>query len=307
MELRHPDDCSFNELVESAGRRMAVYSGSARLPDHLIQETESEQFVSTERSEHHSEGRRVEVEAVVATSHPIAAYGGIQLSESVLNDIADAIRSGSLPMLIGHDIRRPLNPVVLNIQVRQRPDRHKEVWIRFSVEADAWAQYEEEIEASGAPGGFSFAFSEPIADLPPLASEPAFPVTLEADASHWSDEDLLGAAEGLRAIGPVHLGRRYQFAFEPLAVVAITVVLAPIVTGLITNALYDGLKRFLRPDRRTIFQFCIERERGSNVDARLETDDPEVLQHAIDSFDRLVNPGKLNEWNERDQTWDQLE
>ena len=210
-------------------------------------------------------------------------------------------------MLIGHDIRRPLNPSILDVQVRQRPEGYKEVWIRFSVDADAWTQFEEERAASGAPGGFSFAFSEPIADLPPLAKESVAPVAIEADASHWSDEDLLAAAEDLRAIGPVHVGRRYQFAFEPLAVVVLTLIVVPIVTGLITNALYDGLKRFLRRGQRTIFQFRVEREDGSSVDARLETDDPEVLRQAMGAFNQLVSADQLNEWNEDEQTWEDIQ
>jgi hypothetical protein len=119
--------------------------------------------------------------------------------------------------------------------------------------------------------------------------------------------ELLAAAEDLRVVGSVHVGRRYQFAFEPLAIVVLTLVLAPILTGLITNALYDGLKRFLRPGRRTIFQFHVERENGPIVDARLETDDPEVLRQAISAFDRLVNPEQLNEWDEHEQTWKQLQ
>ena len=249
----------------------------------------------------------MEVDAIVATDQPVSAYGGIRLGESALHDVAEAIRSGSLPMLIEHDIRRPLNPAILDTQVRQRSDGYKEVWIRFAVDADAWAQFEAELAASGAPGGFSFAFSEPIADLPALAAESVVPVALEADASHWSDEDLLAAAEDLRAIGSVHVGRRYQFALEPLAVVALTLVLAPILTGLITNTLYDGLKRFLRPGRRTIFQFRVERQDGRIVDARLETDEPDVLRHAIGAFDRLVYPEQLNEWDEREQTWKQLQ
>jgi hypothetical protein len=118
--------------------------------------------VSTVGPEHHSGARRVEVEAIVATDQPLAAYGGIRVDESMLHDIAEAVRSGSLPMLIGHDIRRPLNPTVLDAQVRQNSDGYKEVWIRFTVDADAWAQFEEELAASGAPGGFSFAASEPI-------------------------------------------------------------------------------------------------------------------------------------------------
>ena len=55
-------------------------------------------------------------------------------------------------MLIEHDIRRPLNATVLDAEVRQRPDGYKEVWIRFTVDADTWAQFEEEVAASGGAG-----------------------------------------------------------------------------------------------------------------------------------------------------------
>lgn len=249
----------------------------------------------------------VEVEAVVATDQPLPAYGGVRVDESVLYDLTEAIRSGSLPMLVGHDIRRPLNPTILDAQVRGRSDGYKEAWIRFTVDADAWAEFEEELAASGAPGGFSFAFSEPIANLPVLTGDSVASVAIEADASHWSDADLLAAAEDLQAVGPVHVGRRYQFAFEPLAVVVLTLVLVPILTGLVTNALYDALKRFLRQGRSTIFQFRVEREDGSRADARLETEDPEVLRHAIEAFGQLVNPEQLNEWDERERTWKQLQ
>ena len=70
--------------------------------------------MSIQEPDHHSASDRVEVEAIVTTSQPVPAYGGVQLDESVLYDIAEAIRSGSLPMLIGHDIRRPLNPTILD-------------------------------------------------------------------------------------------------------------------------------------------------------------------------------------------------
>lgn len=294
----------------SRRRRVLPDDGpSWRSGGHTSSRTKEISSVSIEEPDHDSRSRQVEVEAIVTTSQPISAYGGIQLDESVLHDIAEAIRSGSLPMLIGHDIRRPLNPSILDVQVRQRPDGYKEVWIRFSVNADTWAQFEEERAASGAPGGFSFAFSEPVADLPSLAKESVDPVAIEADASHWSDEDLLAAAEDLRAIGPVHVGRRYQFAFEPLAVVVVvlTMIVAPIVTGLITNALYDSLKRFLRRGQRTIFQFRVEREDGSNIDASLETDDLEVLRHAIGAFNQLVNSDQLTEWNEDEQIWEDIQ
>ncbi|HUK71649.1 MAG TPA: hypothetical protein VLW50_23260, partial [Streptosporangiaceae bacterium] len=179
----------------------------------------------------------VEVEAIVATDHPLAAYGGVRIDEAVLQDLADAIRSGSFPMFIGHDIRRPLEPTVLDARVRQRPDGYKEVWIMFSVNADDWKQFERERVASGAPGGFSFTGSERVAMLPALSSDSVASVVLDADASHWSDEDLLAAAEDLRAIGAVSVGRRYQFALEPAAIVAVSLVVAPVLTGLFTNVL----------------------------------------------------------------------
>jgi hypothetical protein len=249
----------------------------------------------------------VEVEAVVATDHPLPAYGGIRIDESILYDLAEAIDSGTLPMLIGHDVRRPLNPTILDAKVRERPDGYKEVRIKFTVAPDIWAEFEEELVASGSPGGFSFAFSEPIANLPVLRGDSLGSISIEADASHWSDADLLAAAEDLRVVSLVHVGRRYQFAIEPLAVVALTLVLVPIITGLVTNALYDGLKRFLGKGKSAIFQFRIEREDGSRVDARLETDDPEVLRDAIAAFDQLVNPEQLNEWDERERNWKQLQ
>jgi hypothetical protein len=92
---------------------------------------------------------------------------------------------------------------------------------------------------------------------------------------------LLTAANELRAVGSVSVGRSYQFALEPLAVVVLTLVLAPILTGLVTNALYDGLKRFLHPGKPTVFQFHVERENKDIVAARLETDDPDVLSSRI--------------------------
>lgn len=122
------------------------------------QETESELPVSTEVARHRSEAAQVEVSAVVASSHPLSVYGGIQVDETVLYDLAEAIRSGSFPMLIGHDIRRPLNSTILDSQVRQRSDGYKEVWIKFTVDAEPWAQFADEIAAVGAPGGFSYAF-----------------------------------------------------------------------------------------------------------------------------------------------------
>jgi hypothetical protein len=40
------------------------------------------------------------------TSHPIKAYGGIQLDEAIVAKVAEAVANGSLPMHFQHDISR---------------------------------------------------------------------------------------------------------------------------------------------------------------------------------------------------------
>jgi len=68
--------------------------------------------------------------------------------------------------------------------------------------------------------------------------------------------------------------------------------------GVIAAALYDGLKRFLLPDRATTFHFRVRR--GDDlVEAHLETNNEDALRHAIDAFDQLVNPGKAPDLQRR--------
>jgi hypothetical protein len=244
---------------------------------------------------------KVEVEAIVATSHPIAAYGGVRFDDTVLIKLADAILSGELPMLLQHDIRRPLDPEILDARVRDRPDGYKEVWIRFLVDEGIWEEFDQARIAADAPGGFSVSCSEPLAEMEGPSTSPVV-FGLAADASHWPDEELLAAADDLRAVGAVKVGRRYEFAFVPAAVVDLV---APILTGVVANAVYDALRRFLRPNQPTIFHFHVEQD-GDVVDARLETENAEALHSAIDAFDQLVNPERPFFWDNDEGRWKPL-
>jgi len=247
----------------------------------------------------------VEVEAIVATSHPIPAYGGVQLGENVLQEMAGALRSGRLPMLAQHDLRRAINAVVLDARVRHRSDGYKELRARFRVDGEQWAKFEQERLAAGAPGGFSFSCSEPFAALQPLNGAPPEPgVALAADASHWSDADPLAAAEELRRIGGVEVGRRHEFAHDPNAVVVLELT-ASLITGVLGNAIFEALKRFLRRDKPTTFHFHVE-EGGRTVDGRIETDDADALRRAIASFDQLVNPPMLYLWDDEEGQWNPM-
>lgn len=244
----------------------------------------------------------VEVEAIITTSHPMPAYGGVQLDGRVLNQMAAALRSGALPMLMHHDLRRPLDAQVLDARVRDRRDGYQEVWARFVVDVDKWEAVEREREAVSAPGGFSFSCCEPLTVLEPTGAAPNRELMLAADASHWSDVELLSAAEILRAVGRVNVARRFEFAHDPGAVVVLELA-GTISAGVLANLVYDTLKRLLRPGRPTTFHFHVEEPDGRVVNARLETDDVAALQSAIETFDQLVAPSKLFVWDEKEEQW----
>jgi hypothetical protein len=184
----------------------------------------------------------VRVRARIATTHPIAAYGGIRLGDSILHDMAKAIRTGAIPMHIGHDIRRPLMVSNVDAGVEQLKDGYLAAWAEFDVDADAWAEYEAERDAVGAPGGMSFSATETIpGSVPTIEAMTA----VAADASHFDDTTILRAARELEPIGTAPAGRLYQFAFTPEAKVILDLVasvLAARAPRIITTALYDASK-----------------------------------------------------------------
>ena len=248
--------------------------------------------------------RRI-VEAIVTGSRPFPAYGGgVQLGDAVLEELAAALRAGQLPVFINHDIRRPMDAKILDAEVRPTADGFKEVWVRIDVDAGQWDAFDQQRIAAGAPGGFSFSAAQPVRVLDGLPSASTEVIELAADASHWPDEVLLAAAEDLRQIGTVDVGRRFAFAYDPAAVVVISIALNLVLT-VVGNALYDALKRFLFTDRPTIFHFRVERG-DELVEARLETSASDTLRQAVDAFDELVNPGRLFVWDEESGEWKPL-
>lgn len=187
--------------------------------------------------------------ARLVTSQPIAAYGGIQLAESVVEQIADGVGSGAIPMHMKHDIAQPLATTIHGAGTERLPDGHLAAWAEFDVDEDAWSEFEAEIEAAGAPGGMSITISGPLVNG---ESMPDSPVTVAADAHHFTESEIRAAAEELRQLDDSAEGEYlYQFAFEPLATVVFDLVLPVIgVLGpnLVASAIYDAGKAFfLRP------------------------------------------------------------
>jgi hypothetical protein len=245
---------------------------------------------------------QIEVEAIVTGSRPMEAYGGLRIADEALEQIATQIRSGKAPMIFEHDPRRPVGATVLDAGVRGTRDGFKEVWVRFRVDAEAWDEYQRDLTAKGAPGGFSFSGATLLTTLPGPPS--AQPIALAADAYQWSDDDLLAAARELQRVATVNVSRRYAFALVPDAVVVVQLAV-DLGLNLIASALYDALRQFIRPRRRTIFELRLERSRESaSITARVETDDADVLRQAVDALTQVASESGLLFWNSEAAEWE---
>lgn len=186
----------------------------------------------------------------MATTDRIPAYGGIRLAPEVLESMAQSLRSQSVPMRLFHDAGQPIEVENVNAKVRQRPDGEHELWVEFDVEEEGWARYEAERDAQNAPGGLSFTFAEPIAQLTSGARPGLDSIEIAADAHHFSDNEILAAAREFTNAGNVQVSRLYQFSAVPAALVLIQFTfqeLAQIPPGIISAWLYDALQHFRRP------------------------------------------------------------
>jgi hypothetical protein len=99
---------------------------------------------------------RTVVTVRIASNHPLPAYGGVQHSDELLERLAQATRTGAIPMVVNHDHARPLNASCLAAEVVELPDGHRAVEGIYEVDSGAWDAFQEELRTEGAPGGMSF-------------------------------------------------------------------------------------------------------------------------------------------------------
>jgi len=243
----------------------------------------------------------LEFEMVIATSHPLSAYGGIQFGVEALGQLANELRSGQVPMLNNHDPLNPIRAKVLEAGVRATADGFHEVWARVEVEREGWEAYERGLSELGAPGGMSFSCSEHLATIDGSKEASAGTITLAADAACWTDETLMAGGADLSGLGTVDVQRRYSFAQDPTPFVVYGL---PLLQGVMSSAIYDSAKHFLAPDRKSVFQFDFE-GKGRRIRAVVKTSDSAVLHHAIDSFDRLLEREGTIEWKDEVGDWSQ--
>jgi hypothetical protein len=237
-------------------------------------------------------------ETIVATTHRIPAYGGFQLERQTLEEMAQTLNSQSVPMRMFHDPRVPLRVANVDASVRQRPDGEYELRVDFDVDETDWARFEAERSDRGGPGGMSFTITEPLGKRQRQGEAAPISVVVAADAHHFTDGQILAAANEFVGADSVEARRLYQFSAAPAALALIQFFLqggAQVPPGMISAWLYDALRHFRRGAHQSP-GVTLELKEGANgreVRAVIPvgTDSP-VAERAIAAFESVANqPG----------------
>ncbi len=239
----------------------------------------------------------VTVEAILTTTQPNGAYGGIQLGRQILEDLAESVLDGRLPLTRDHDVRRPVKATVLDSGVRDREDGYEEAWALIEIEEAQWSRWQDELRQLGVPGGFSFSMMTEVATINSASEAAPGVLSVAADPSHFDDEAIIDAAHHLAPAGSVEARRLYQFSAQHPARVVLeysAAVLMSVPPGLLSNYIFEMARSFLRlPGRQgnpTIFEFVVsETESERKVTGHLETASVEVAKAAIFAFRELAS------------------
>ena len=211
------------------------------------------------------------VQGFVATDDVVPVFGGVQLTEQALREMAEALSDGTVPMLANHDPRRPIEAKVLVAEVRSTERGTRGVWMEVEVPTGAMDGMR----------GFSFGASVTAFSVGP-AGAPS--VGLFADPSRNTEAEVEEAANALAAAGVrVEGGAYLQFALAPEAVVLLTIGLEVLVS-LGAAAIWDGIKKLVRRDEPNELRFQVDRPDGEKVTALVRTTDPDVAKAAIEGW-----------------------
>lgn len=238
---------------------------------------------------------RRRLQAVVASSHPIEAYGGIQLPPHAMDEIAQRITSGEMPMLFAHDLGRPAHARNARAWTEPTGDGFVRVVAEFDVDAEAWAKFERELAEAGVEGlgGMSISFMGPLEGEP----LPEGHTILAADAHHFTDDEIALAVAKLRQLDPEAGGERlYQLSvIPPLKVVVDLVLDGALAIGLsvVAAGIYDALRGLIRPGRRNEINVTFRQSpRGKRVvNISIPVTSAEQLEVALRGLPDVVREG----------------
>ncbi|MGO4104134.1 hypothetical protein AB4Y63_09295 [Leifsonia sp. YAF41] len=192
---------------------------------------------------------------------------------------------------------------MIDAYTREREDGELEAVAIWEIDDGEWEKHN-----ADQMRGFSISVTSTI------VGESEAAIELVADAHWYSKDDLLTAFAELNTSNQsASVGHLYQFAYEPDTLIVLQWVvpqLTSVAVGLITNFVYDSLKRLLRkapPLSKVSMEFTDEND-GTTSKFYIETGSVEVLKHAIDSIPAAIAANKRQmQYRDEDENWVSLD
>jgi hypothetical protein len=266
------------------------------------------------------------IRVTLASNRPITAYGGIRLSDEMLDQVVASCLSGETVLNFYHDSSRNAEHKYVSVEILEADDGFKDVWATIAVESKAIAQFEKERVETGGPGGMSLVISTPLQELQSLVTNSEYRMKVSADASYFDAEDIVNASSLLTASGDVEAELLYQFSAEPACRIVVEVIrvrdeagswpdvvafLSPIAGAALVGALrffLERRKKSVQPGRSepTIIELkrVVDPDGTQSEIRRITTDDPAVVERSIESLVERIDEGEaFLDWNDDERWW----
>lgn len=215
------------------------------------------------------------VKGFVATNDVVPAYGGVQLPDEMLQEMAVVLKEGKLPFLAEHDPLRPVDAKILVSEVRKTESGSLGVWVEAEVP----------LGSMDGMAGFSYGASV-IAYRVGDSEAPV--VGLFAEPSRVSESEIAEAADILAKKGlRVEAGPYLQFSIDPGVVIVLAIGLE-ILVSVGGSAIWDAIKSLVHPKKDTEMRIQVEKPSGEKVSALVRTNDPQVAEKALQTLGPAV-------------------
>jgi hypothetical protein len=261
---------------------------------------------------------RMRVKARIASSHKLDAYGGHKHPDGLLKLLAAAVRANQLPMVIDHDVTRPLDREVLDAKVIKLEDGHEAVEVLMDVDADGWAEYQAQLGEAGVPGGMSFTFSKPWAELFKEDSDVTARLSIYGDPEHFTDEAIEAAGERLIEVGPTKVGALYQFSSVTTCRIVIeyvhsaggiegAAILLQVAIQSASTAIVEAAKYLLSHRRKTsdgtpAIELRVV-DAGSQRSFSVQTEDASAFERSVAALPGVVEALESAKWDDKRGLW----
>jgi hypothetical protein len=211
----------------------------------------------------------------VATTDPISGRK-FRIPEQVLYQMADQIRSGTLPLSIDHDPRKRIIPHILQVEVC--PTDRETLALQVVYELS-----DEDARACEGKLGFSASVTELFQIPNPNDAYNKPHLILMVDSSHFDDDTYNAAIQELTRYFFVEARYIHQFSLLPPPQVIVDIAsnaAGGVISTAIISALTTACKKFLKSKDKqpTLFTF---KNRDMTVYLETTEADSEALQETI--------------------------